>query len=306
MAEGLLDHETDTTLHGAAIRPEGAHGASSAATAMLTPRPSQFLSRLSELVRDVAKTEIAPRFQRLAEQDVYSKATREDPTDIVTAADRAAEAAFTARLPELVPGSIVVGEEAVADNAALLDHLEGSAPVWLVDPLDGTRQFAAGTGPFAPMVALVEGGALLAAVIYFPLSEELFAAERGSGAFRNDLPLRADPRARAALRGTLYTRFMPDDATMQLSHRSQGHDAIAGVACAAHEYTQIALGEKDYVLYHRLFPWDHAPGALIVREAGGTVRHPDGREYGVLDRRELTLIAPTAETWERARLELFG
>jgi fructose-1,6-bisphosphatase/inositol monophosphatase family enzyme len=75
--------------------------------------------------------------------------------------------------------------------------------------------------------------------------------------------------------------------------------------CAAAEFSAIAVGAKDYVVYYRLLPWDHAPGALIVREAGGVVRHPDGRDYAVTDQRELTVVAASPETWTRATTELF-
>ena len=68
----------------------------------------------------------------------------------------------------------------------------------------------------------------------------------------------------------------------------------------------LCLGLKDYVLYYRLLPWDHAPGALIVREAGGVVRHPDGRDYDLFDKSESTLLSPDEGTWRRTRAELFG
>jgi len=76
--------------------------------------------------------------------------------------------------------------------------------------------------------------------------------------------------------------------------------------CAAHEYAEVAQGRKDYAVYFRLLPWDHAPGALIVREAGGVVRHPDGTEYDVFDGVQPTLVAPTEAIWHRACEELFG
>ena len=77
------------------------------------------------------------------------------------------------------------------------------------------------------------------------------------------------------------------------------------VICAAAEYSAVALGAKDYVVYYRLLPWDHAPGALIVRESGGVVRHPGGRDYEVTDQRELTVVAASSEAWIRADAELF-
>jgi fructose-1,6-bisphosphatase/inositol monophosphatase family enzyme len=267
---------------------------------------SSLLERLGDVVRDVAQREIAPRFRQLAPSDVIGKPTAEDPTDVVTAADRAAEAELTQRLPELVPGSSVVGEEAVAADASVLNRLRGAGPVWIVDPLDGTRNFAAGQGPFGTMVALVERGVLLASCIYFTEGDRMFLAERGLGAFENGQ--RLAPRAPSAgvLAGTVSVRFMPEEQAARLRSRAVSHHDVPGVICAAHEYTQVATGQKDYVVYYRLLPWDHAPGALILREAGGVARHPDRRDYQVTDLPEATLLAPDEPTWERARADLFG
>jgi fructose-1,6-bisphosphatase/inositol monophosphatase family enzyme len=267
---------------------------------------SALLSRLGDVLREVAEREITPRFQKLAPGDVIGKPSDEDPTDLVTAADRAAEAELTQRLPELVPGSLVVGEEAVAADAEVMERLRSGGPVWVVDPLDGTRNFAAGHGPFGTMVVLVERGVLLAAGIYMSIGERMFLAERGQGAFFNGEKLTPRAPSTDVLAGTLYVRYMPQELGEPLSRRAAAHRQVPGVICAAHEYTQVASGQKDYVHYYRLLPWDHAPGALIVREAGGVVRHPDGRDYDIFDARESTLLAPDEPTWERARADLFG
>jgi fructose-1,6-bisphosphatase/inositol monophosphatase family enzyme len=267
---------------------------------------SALLDRLGQVVRQVADAEIASRFQRLAPSDVVGKPSVEDPTDLVTAADRAAEAELTLRLPELVPGSTVVGEEAVSADPRVLERLRGGAPVWVVDPLDGTRNFAAGRGPFGSMVALVERGQLLASAIYLPLLGHMYLAERGLGAFCDGVRLPPRPPSTDVLAGTAYVRYMPEAAGAAVTARASQHRQLPDVMCAAHEYTELASGRKDYVHYFRLLPWDHAPGALLVREAGGIVRHPDGREYDVFDQRESTLVAPDEPTWQRARLELFG
>ncbi|RYZ04555.1 MAG: inositol monophosphatase [Myxococcales bacterium] len=267
---------------------------------------SALLDRLGEVVRDVAQRQIAPRFRHLAPADVIGKATAEDPTDLVTAADRAAEAELTERLPELAPGSSVVGEEAVAADPSVLERLRGSQPVWVVDPLDGTRNFAAGHGPFGTMVALVERGELLASCIYFTEGDRMFLAERGLGAFENGHRIAPRASATGVLAGTVSVRYMPEPLAAPLKARAASHHQVPGVICAAHEYTQVATGQKDYVLYYRLLPWDHAPGALMVREAGGLVRHPDGRDYAVMDGNEAMLLAPDEGTWQRARADLFG
>lgn len=273
----------------------------------MSPNPqSALLDQLGQVLRDVAQAEIVSRFQKLAPADVMSKPSKDDPNDLVTAADRAAEAALGERLCALVPGSSIVGEEAVAADPSVLERLRGSAPVWVVDPLDGTRNFAAGHGPFGTMVSLVERGQLVLGGIYLPLLDEVFLAERGLGAFRQGQ--RITPRAPSTdvLSGTAYVRYMPEPGASELAKRAAPHRQIPGVICAAHEYTQVAAGQKDYVHYYRLLPWDHAPGALIVREAGGVARHPSGRDYAVFDVPESTLLSPDEATWQRARLELFG
>jgi fructose-1,6-bisphosphatase/inositol monophosphatase family enzyme len=267
---------------------------------------SELLSRLGDVLREVAQREIAPRFQQLAPSDVISKPSADDPNDLVTAADRAAEAELTLRLPELVPGSSVVGEEAVAADPSVLERLRGSVPVWVVDPLDGTRNFAAGHGPFGTMVVLVERGVLLASGIYFTEGDRVFLAERGLGAYYNGERIQPHTPTTDVLLGTASLRYMPEELVGPFAARVAQHRQIPAVICAAHEYTQVALGLKDYVHYYRLLPWDHAPGALIVREAGGVSRHPDGREYDLFDTREHTLVAPDEPTWQRARAELFG
>ena len=256
------------------------------------------------LLRDLGA--ILPRFRALAASEVYSKATTEDPDDLVTLADHAAEAALLAFLPALVHGSRAIGEEGVAADPSQLELLHGDAPVWVVDPLDGTRNLASGRGPFGTMAALVHHGVVLASGIFLPLEDRLFLAARGEGAFVNGTRLRGGREPGARLVGTPNLRFAPSDHAAALRARVARHEQVPPVTCAAHEYAEVAQARKDYAVYFRLLPWDHAPGSLIVREAGGVVRHPDGAEYDVFDRVQPTLVAPTEEIWRRACEELFG
>ena len=274
------------------------------------------LEPLGELMKEVAEREILPRWKHLAEGDIISKATPTDPSDLVTIADRAAEVFLTARLPALVPGSVVVGEEAVAQTPSVLDALDGDAPVWLVDPIDGTRNFAAGSGPFGVMIALVERGELVLSGIYLPLERELYLAERGAGVTLNGQRFHARPAGSAVLTGTLdhtvptltgtvYQRLMPEAVRASLNERPENVRFAESPQCAATEYTAMARGDRDFALYYRLHPWDHAPGALILREAGGVARHPDGHEYSASSSEPLMLITPDLERWQRARRALF-
>lgn len=269
-------------------------------------RPSEWLHGLGETVRDIATRQIAPRFQRLEANDVIAKPSRDDPLDVVTAADRDAEAELTECLPALAPGSLVVGEEAAAADPRVLDRLSSQGQVWLVDPLDGTRNFAEGHGPFGTMVALLDRGVCIAACIYSVTTELILLAERGKGAFANGASIARHAAHAGKLRGTLNDKFMPPELAAHLAARAVGHTLQQSDRCAVSEYAQVALGEKQYTVYYRLLPWDHVPGALIVREVGGVARHPDGREYEVADVRGPLLVASTPDDWTRAHRDLFA
>ncbi len=112
------------------------------------------IDEVGELIRQVAHDVVLPRFQHLAAGEVHEKA----PGELVTVADQESERLLTTGLMRLLPGSVVVGEEAVAADPQVLRHLDDAGPVWLVDPVDGTANFAAGRDPFAVMVALQRDG----------------------------------------------------------------------------------------------------------------------------------------------------
>ncbi|HTA89279.1 MAG TPA: inositol monophosphatase family protein [Polyangiaceae bacterium] len=267
---------------------------------------TQLLDALGELLKEVSEREILPRWKHLADGDITSKASATDPDDLVTVADRAAESFLTVRLPALLPGSLVIGEEAVSQNPSQLDALHADRPVWLVDPVDGTKNFAAGEESFGVMVALVERGEILISGIYLPVEGDLYLAERGSGATWNGRGLVARAPGPSELSGTLYTRLMPPAVLASLNTRPERLTLAPSPQCAALEYTRLARGERDFALYYRLFPWDHAPGVLILREAGGVARHPNGGEYAPRDDRPLLLAAADEPRWEAVRRALVG
>src|SRR5215510_4881511 len=134
---------------------------------------------VSRLIADVAAAEIMPRFRKLESHHVIEKAAG----DLVTIADRAAEERLTAALVGLLPGSTVVGEEAVAANGALLDRLNGDRPVWIIDPIDGTTNFIEGRTEFGVMVCLAQRGELVASWIHRPVTGATAMAEAGGGAW---------------------------------------------------------------------------------------------------------------------------
>ncbi|GAA0794912.1 inositol monophosphatase family protein [Spirilliplanes yamanashiensis] len=255
---------------------------------------------VSALVRRAADEAIRPRFRRLAEGDVSFKS----PGDPVTVADHESEKLLTEGLTALLPGSSVVGEEAVAEDPGLLGRAADAGDVWVVDPLDGTKNFAAGHGPFAVMVALLRGGALVAGWILDVPNDSLAVAEAGSGAYVDGVRLhaRGDAPAAAELRGAVAMTYLPDHLKAHVETR---RDALGAVLpplhCAGEEYPAVVAGRQDFVLFWRTLPWDHAPGALLVREAGGVVRRFDGSDYTVGDDRTGLLVAANDGIWHAAR-----
>lgn len=205
----------------------------------------EFLARHSgdveEAVRKAAATEILPRFRRLAEHEVDEKS---GPHDLVTDADRLAERQLTGTLGALLPGSVVVGEEAVHANPATYDALQGDAPVWIIDPVDGTRQFVRGDDGFATLVALAHRGTVLASWTYAPARDQLATAVRGQGAFLDGERLFAGlPAPGQDLRvATSHPDFTTDEQKRTL--RALATDGVAPRPCGAAglEYLAIARG----------------------------------------------------------------
>lgn len=262
------------------------------------------LDQVSALIREVAQTEVLPRFRRLSAADVHQKG----PGDLVTVADQEAERALTRGLTELLPGSVVVGEEAVAADPAVRDRIGAGGAVWIVDPVDGTNNFAAGKTPFCVMVALVKDGVTAAGWILDVVEDSMTLAEAGSGAFRDGVRLksRADAPAADQLSGVISRKYLPDHLRDQVdAHGGELGGFTVGRHCAGYEYPAIAIDLQQFGLFWRIMPWDHAPGTLIVREAGGVARHLDGQEYLPVHRRRGLLVAANEDIWQTVRTTLF-
>ena len=265
---------------------------------------SHLIDDVAAILREVAAEAILPRFRTLAQGDIEEKA----PGDLVTVADRESERLLTARLPGLRAGSRVVGEEACAAEPALLKTV-GDGTVWVVDPVDGTANFAAGREPFAVMVALLQAGETVAAWILEPVSGRLCAAEKGAGTAIDGRRLVADRAVPApdALRGSVLTRYMPPDVGGVIDRRLGGLGAVTpAFYCAGAEYPAILTGDRHFALFWRSLPWDHAPGALIVAEAGGRVTRWDGSPYRPAVDGQGLLVARNPGVWDAAHAALLA
>jgi len=261
------------------------------------------IDRVSAIIRDVAEAEILPRFRRLASADIREKG----PGDLVTVADEESERQLTRRLMELVPNSVVIGEEAVASDSSVLDRVFGEAPVWIVDPVDGTSNFAAGKPAFGVIVAYVQRGETLAGWIHDPLGKRTAIAMKGEGAWSDSGRLRTAPSASLPdMSGILSSRYFDKETRDRLDERKQRLARTFTLRCAAHEYLTLNSGEAHFSLYRRIMPWDHAAGTLMHAEAGGYHAKLNGNAYTPADREGGLLLAPDRETWTALRELLFA
>ena len=237
----------------------------------------QIVEGVGDVLRSVAASVVMPRFAALRPDDIVMKS----PNEPVTIADREAEESIGRALLALLPGSRIVGEEACAADPALVEQL-GDGMVWLIDPIDGTANFAAGRAPFAMMVALLRNGETVGSWILDPLTDRLAMAERGGGAWIDGQRLCASTTERDldSLVGIVSEAFLPSQQHAMIDRlRAAVGETVPTLRCAGHEYPLVAIGGHDFALYWRTLAWDHAPGALLLTEAGGAVTHLDGSAY---------------------------
>ncbi len=233
--------------------------------------------QVARIIREVAAAEIMPRFRRLADHEISQK---KSPSDLVTIADIEAERRLTEELTRLAPDTVVVGEEGTDADPSLLSALEGDRPVWLVDPVDGTYNFANGKECFAVIVGYCRGGKTLAGWILDPVNDRMAWTVVGNGAWLNGPKgtrrLRvAPPHDVFHMTGSLGNRL----AHQMRKKRQTGLDAVPAhivrYGCTGREYMDLARGLLDFAHYTRLKPWDHAAGVLMHAEAGGYSRIAD-------------------------------
>jgi len=253
-----------------------------------------FHRAIETLLSDVTEKAIMPRFRNLAEGEVQDKGG-DDP---VTIADRESEAMLREGLEKIIPGLAFVGEETAHSDPATIDGLKGDC--WIVDPLDGTRNFATGKPPFGILLAMASGGEAHTGWIYDCLSGRFCVAHRGKGAFIGKERITAKPTGETPPVAAISLIFMDDAQREAMKAHIMPHYTLTDIPyCAAEQYPRLALGENDVSIFERTLAWDHAAGVLWLNEAGGKAARPDGSPYRVdeWDRKGL-VGAASPELWE--------
>jgi fructose-1,6-bisphosphatase/inositol monophosphatase family enzyme len=261
------------------------------------------IERVAQILREVGQTEVMSRWRQLAAGDI----TYKDGGSLVTVADHAAEAALERRLVELLPGSLVVGEEGVEADRRRLDLFRRDEPVWVLDPIDGTRAFSKGREDFDMMVALVFGGVPVAGWIYHPVAGALYAGEKGSGVRLTNgdgsstRPVRAAKSNVAEVIGILRQDWPRADPRRAITTNAARFAGLMAPTSAGRNYARMLRGDADFLINFSVHPWDHLPGLLLISEMGFHYGRADDTPYIPGAVGAALLSAPSLDLWREIR-----
>ena len=267
------------------------------------------LERLADILSIAADQEIMPRFRSLGAGGIREKTSA---LDLVTDADEQAEAAMKAAIAKAFPKAAFIGEESVEKDRGLLAQIADAELSIIIDPVDGTSNFAWGLPLFGVLAAVVTKGETIGGIIYDPVGRDCTFALKGEGAWgksesgaTRDIRV-SKPISLAEMTGTSSWYLMPEPMRTRVATNIAKTGACFSYRCAAYEYRIVAEGLVDFSLHYKLMPWDHAAGVLIHAEAGGYSALFDGSPYTPTRFEGGIISAPSKDIWQLLRDELLG
>ncbi len=251
--------------------------------------------------RAAARDQVLPRFRQLAAHEI---STKSGPADLVTIADTMAEDQLKAAIGTAWPEALVVGEESVAADAGLRDAMATADWAVVIDPVDGTWNYAKGLALFGMIIAVLHHGMPVYGLLYDPVLDDWIEAG-------TDLPTRmvmADGTSRALtaspetrpgrINGYVPLGLFPKALKAQIVTVFPDFARINSLRCSCHEYRMVAQGHSEFVLSGPVpHPWDHAAGVLAVQQAGGVARMLDGRDYAAAITKGVVLSTGSEAVW---------
>lgn len=259
---------------------------------------------VADLIVRIANEEIVSRFGQLSEYDVDTKS---GPNDLVTVADISAERRLRAGLLAISPTARFIGEEGVASDPASLDALKDADTAWIVDPLDGTRNFVRGFREYGTIVAFVSKGIIEHGWIYAAPHGKIVHASAGKGLSVPeqfaDIFGRYEPKPGYRALGSL-----PNEQREFLLAKLQGDFATEPLHCSAYAYLNLLAKKRRFAIFARCHPWDHAAGALMIREQGGVVRYMDDETDYMPEPTDgrCLLVAANEDDWQEIRRHVWA
>ena len=265
---------------------------------------TDLMNNVVAVIKETAEEIILPRFKALTAKQIKEKS---GPGDLVTIADIEAEEKLSKALKQLVVGSEVVGEETTSKKPDTMNLLSSEPLVWVIDPIDGTKNFTKGNHLFCVMVCLVRFGTPVLATIFDPLNDRYIAAEKGSGSWLHKTTNSSAEKLKVAeavkldqMSGFLSLGGFRDRPTRDKmrSLADQVFESYNNLGCTGHEYVQLVMDDKHFTINYRTFPWDHLPGSLIHSEAGGYQASFYGDKYNPTKITRGLVSVPSELVWK--------
>ncbi|MDE1992531.1 MAG: inositol monophosphatase family protein [Rhizobiaceae bacterium] len=260
-------------------------------------------------VTEAAAGEILPRFRNLGSGDIAEKTSS---IDLVTEADLLTERHIAKALRARFPSALVVGEEAYESDKSVVPALADADLAFVIDPVDGTFNFAAGLPVFGTILAVVANGETIASIIHDPVLRDTVTAMRGGGTYLR----RADgqttqfkvaaPAALNQMTGLMSWGHMDEPERSRISANMSKLRMAFSLNCSAYEYWMVASGKIHFIGHSKLMPWDHLAGVLAHQEAGGYTAKFDGSPYRPGEIAGGIISAPDEESWRVIRREIVG
>lgn len=229
--------------------------------------------------------------ERYGQRDSLVVSTKASPTDFLTEVDITVQKRIVEQLMDIFPADVLIGEESG------LDYFKGSPPsrCWMVDPIDGTQNFLRGLFPeFGVSIGFLVDGNPVAGGVLFPVSQDLFLAERGSGTFRNGKRINVSQVASLE-----KARVDIDFGALSYRHNYRKHaegllnvvGQVRSYGCSVMGFCQVADGQQDAYIPFNVKPWDVAAGMLLVQEAGGVVTSFQGEAVNPFVSEKIGIVA---------------
>ncbi len=257
------------------------------------------VNKVSEIILECMEAVIMPRYQNLQDGDVEEK----NPNDFVTVADKLSEEFLTKKLQELLPESVVVGEESVAADKSVLNRIKEDKPCWIIDPIDGTRHFIEGDRRWGVLVALSVNDETQYGWIYDAIEKRMITVKKGEGVFANGERVEYNP-------------VIADDivdirlcSSRRIRGKERFKEALSKFKSSTKAYCSVEFF-SDFILSKNIDvlaglgrginSWDNAAGFLAAEELGAYIRVEENDVYkpSMGDRR-FWVLAPNKDMWKK-------
>lgn len=262
---------------------------------------SEFIT-LQQAISQIAQEQVQHYYRQLQPQQIEAKTS---PIDLVTIVDKNIEQRLHEWLLTHYPQACIIGEEQVAAEPQILDQLDRAELAFVIDPIDGTWNFANGLSVFGVMVAIVERGKTVQALLYDPLMNDWWWASHSEGAYQRNAqgiskPLcAADDKSIAELTGFISPFTFPEPYKSKLLPHFGDFARVMSFGCSCYEYRLLTAGRSDFLVSVNPKVWDHAPGQLILAQAGGYSAFSDGEPYTPSRHSGVLIAAASKKMWQQ-------